>query len=343
MIRSASVVPISRPFSRTSIATGDFTDSQPDTGPAVAVDTGASTEEVTPAWMTTLLPHRRAAVGLQHDLVLARREIRHADGRDAVLDAVDGDARARGIRLHQQAAGRRRFGQLEILRHFGAGRHRRSGITRGTPRPRSSTMCEPASSERRAGVLPRDDAVDEHRHAGRIGLHRQRAGLRRRRLAVARAPRVTPPSPSATTASAMTAMRRQRAGPPEAARSAGPSPAASPGPCGPGRDLRVTRVVRRRRRRRNRRQIEVAQQLGDVARSRRGWLRAIVAGGVTTGTGGGRPARTAWQPARRRDADATTRQRAPRRDGRRLAGRAMAPAPRERERRPEPRWPAIRS
>ena len=39
--------------SRISIATGDFTDSQPETGPADAVATGASTDEVTPAWMTT--------------------------------------------------------------------------------------------------------------------------------------------------------------------------------------------------------------------------------------------------------------------------------------------------
>jgi hypothetical protein len=53
MILSESVVPISRPPSRISIETGAFTEIQPETGPGVAVDTGASTDEVTPAWMTT--------------------------------------------------------------------------------------------------------------------------------------------------------------------------------------------------------------------------------------------------------------------------------------------------
>ena len=182
MIRSASVVPTSRPFSRTSTANGAFTASQPDTGPAVAVDTGASTDEVTPAWMMTRCFTARAAIGLEHDLVVARREVGDADRRDAVVDAVDADPRARRIRLHQQAAGRRRFGQLEILRRFRARGHGDVEHARHAAAAQLDDVRAGVEREARRRVAVRD-AVDEHRDARRIGLQREGAELGRWRLA----------------------------------------------------------------------------------------------------------------------------------------------------------------
>ena len=86
-------------------------------------------------------------------------------------------------------------------------------MTRGTPRPRSSTMCEPACERQPRRRVAVRDAVDEHRDAGRIGLHRQvpsvgAAGLRYD--ARPQSPRLR----RATTAtSGDPAMRRQRRDP----------------------------------------------------------------------------------------------------------------------------------
>ena len=83
-----------------------------------------------------------------------------------------------------------------------------TGSTRGTPRPRSSTMCAPGVSDRRAGVLPLATPSTNTDTPGGLVCTASvpdtgATGLRKARAAM------TPPSPSATTASAATAMRRQ--------------------------------------------------------------------------------------------------------------------------------------
>ena len=53
MMRSVSVVPSRRPPSRTSIVIGERNEIHPDAGGGAAVAIGASTDAVTPAWITT--------------------------------------------------------------------------------------------------------------------------------------------------------------------------------------------------------------------------------------------------------------------------------------------------
>ena len=55
-----------------------------------------------------------------------------------------------------------------------------SGITRGTPRPRSSRMCEPGGSDDPRRRHAAAHAVDEHLDTGRTRLHDERARARRR-------------------------------------------------------------------------------------------------------------------------------------------------------------------
>ena len=53
------------------------------------------------------------------------------------------------------------------------------GMTRGTPLPRSSRMCDPGASATRAGRASLRDTVDENVDAGRIRLHVERTHRRR--------------------------------------------------------------------------------------------------------------------------------------------------------------------
>src|SRR5450759_4326178 len=211
MIRSDSVVPINRPFSWISIAPGDLTDNQPETGPAVAVDTGASTDDVTPAWMTTRW--RTAGPPSAWSTTSCSPGARSATLTGATPCSTPST-------LTSAPAGSDCTSRLPDEGVSGSSRYCEAsapavtvtGITRGTPRPRSSTMCEPALSEMRAGVLPRATPSTNTATPGGLVCSDNvpsfgHGGWRWARAAI------TPPPPSGTIASATTAMRRQRAGP----------------------------------------------------------------------------------------------------------------------------------
>src|SRR5262245_18078530 len=207
MIRSASLVPTSRPPSWTSIVTGAFTASQPEIGPGAAAETGASTDEVTPAWLmtrcltagppwacstTSCSPGARFATFAGAVPYSVPSTVTFAPGGSDCTSRLPADGVSGSSRYCVASAPAATV----------------TGITRGTPRPRSSIECDPGLSEARTGVLPLASpsintwtpggfvCTESDPSVGAVGFLNAR-------------PAITTPSASATIASAATATRRQ--------------------------------------------------------------------------------------------------------------------------------------
>ena len=120
------------------------------------------------------------AVALQLDLVIAGREIGNRQRRDTAFGAVDENLRARRIRLNRELAGHRRLSELEVLRHFGVGRHGKWNDARHAPPAQFEDVR--AGRQRHARGRPSvRHAINEHVHARRVRLDIERTHRRSNR------------------------------------------------------------------------------------------------------------------------------------------------------------------